>query len=137
MFLVSQSALQSLREAIPKGDWELATRCCKRAMGIREEVIESAFSARVIVSCWVSTGSLSSSDFVLRTFHEFQPTSSDPSPPPQALRELRQQLLTTFKREFEEASSKKDEQATSRFFKLFPMIGAEVSWSCSTFHISK
>lgn len=82
-------------------------------------------------------GPLSSSDFVLRTFHEFQPTSSDPSPPPQALRELRQQLLTTFKREFEEASSKKDEQATSRFFKLFPMIGAEVSWSCSTFHISK
>jgi hypothetical protein len=44
-----QSALQSLREAIPKGDWELATRCCKRAMDVRRDVLESPFSARVIV----------------------------------------------------------------------------------------
>jgi hypothetical protein len=45
----SQSALQSLREAIPKGDWELATRCCKRAMDVKRDVLESPFSARVIV----------------------------------------------------------------------------------------
>ena len=44
-----QSALQSLREAIPKGDWELATRCCKRAMDVKRDVLESPFSARVIV----------------------------------------------------------------------------------------
>jgi len=45
----SQSALQSLREAIPKGDWELATRCCKRAMDVKRDVLDSPFSARVIV----------------------------------------------------------------------------------------
>jgi hypothetical protein len=27
----------------------LATRCCKRAMDVKREVIESAFSARIIV----------------------------------------------------------------------------------------
>lgn len=94
-------ALSNLREAIPKNDWEVATRCCRRAMDLREDVITGPFAARVI------------------------PSSDDPHPPPQALDELRNTLLETFKERFKDAAEKKDEQNTSRFFKLFPMIGAE------------
>lgn len=72
----------------------------------------------------------------------YQPTSENPLPPPQALAALRTELLDTFKEEFQKAAASRDEQTTSRFFKLFPTIGAEVSslkplevqreadWSC-------
>lgn len=54
-----------------------------------------------------------------------QPTSENPLPPPQALQTLRTELLDTFKEEFQKAAASRDEQSTSRFFKLFPTIGAE------------
>lgn len=56
-----------------------------------------------------------------------QPSSSDPLPPAQALQSLRDSLLVTFKAEFKAAAELKDEQATSRYFKLFPVIDAKVS----------
>lgn len=49
----------------------------------------------------------------------------DPSPPAAQLAELRQTLLDTFSTEFRSAAEARDEQGTSRFFRLFPMIGAE------------
>jgi hypothetical protein len=49
----------------------------------------------------------------------------DPTPPPAQLAELRQSLLETFATEFRRAADARDEQGTSRFFRLFPMIGAE------------
>jgi len=54
-----------------------------------------------------------------------QPTPNQPQPPPQLLSELRDILLQTFRTEFDEAAIRKDEQAVSRFFRLWPGIGAE------------
>ncbi|GHJ84675.1 hypothetical protein NliqN6_1077 [Naganishia liquefaciens] len=96
-----KNALQAMREAIPKEDWETATRACKRAMDIPSVVIGGAFAARVI------------------------PTPADPSPPPVQLDALRTRLLDTFSTEFRAAAEARDEQGTSRFFRLFPLIGAE------------
>lgn len=111
-----QNALQTLETAIEKQDWELATRACKRAMSVRPEVIDGNFAGGVVVSLKSVTSSLS-----LR-----KPTSNSPLPPPQALSTLRQTLLDTFQREFDAAGARKDEQAVSRFFRLWPGIGAEV-----------
>jgi conserved oligomeric Golgi complex subunit 4 len=124
-----KNALQSLREAIPKQDWELATRCCKRAMDIEQDVIEGAFAARVVVS---PRSRVSVSEYISPHLNLFfaassKPSSENPLPPPQALSTLRSQLLETFKEEFQKAADSRDEQSTSRFFKLFPTIGAEVS----------
>ncbi|KAJ9115202.1 hypothetical protein QFC20_001069 [Naganishia adeliensis] len=90
-----------MRDAIPARDWETATRACKRAMDIPDAVTGGSFAARVI------------------------PTPMDPSPPAAQLAELRQTLLDTFATEFRSAAEERDEQGTSRFFRLFPMIGAE------------
>lgn len=46
-------------------------------------------------------------------------------PPPQQLEELRTILLQTFRREFDAAAERKDEQEVSRYFRLWPGIGAE------------
>lgn len=46
-------------------------------------------------------------------------------PPPQQLEELRNVLLHTFRTEFDAAARRKDQQAVSRFFRLWPGIGAE------------
>jgi hypothetical protein len=54
-----------------------------------------------------------------------QPTPSQPLPPPQLLEELRNVLLQTFRSEFDSAAERKDQQAVSRFFRLWPGIGAE------------
>lgn len=54
-----------------------------------------------------------------------QPTTESPLPPPQQLDELRQVLLTTFRAEFELAADRRDEQEISRYFRLWPGIGAE------------
>ena len=54
-----------------------------------------------------------------------QPTPQQPQPPAQQLDELRDILLSTFRTQFDAATSKKDEQAVSRFFRLWPGIGAE------------
>lgn len=49
----------------------------------------------------------------------------DPSPPSAQLSALRDSLLATFSAQFRAAAEARDEQGTSRFFRLFPMIGAE------------
>ena len=54
-----------------------------------------------------------------------QPTGELPLPPAETISEFRSTLLDIFLREFEKASSDRDEANTSRFFKLFPMIAAE------------
>lgn len=54
-----------------------------------------------------------------------QPTSELPLPPVQTLHNARNQLLSIFRSQFQEASRAKDAAATSRFFKLFPAIGWE------------
>ena len=46
-------------------------------------------------------------------------------PPTQLLEDLRGILLKTFRSEFESDAQRKDEQAVSRFFRLWPGIGAE------------
>jgi conserved oligomeric Golgi complex subunit 4 len=43
----------------------------------------------------------------------------------QALQNAREQLLSVFRTQFQEASQARDAAATSRFFKLFPAIGWE------------
>jgi hypothetical protein len=54
-----------------------------------------------------------------------QPTPQQPIPPHQLLEELRDILLQTFRTEFDSAAERKDEQGVSRFFRLWPGIGAE------------
>lgn len=94
-------SLQSLRDAIAAQDWELAARSCARAQSIPDAALHSGFAARVV------------------------PSPVDPSPPDVALPTLREQLLSAFAHEFKQAAAQKDEQGTSRFFRLFPTVGAE------------
>lgn len=54
-----------------------------------------------------------------------QPTPQSPLPPPQQLNELRDSLLQTFRAEFDAAAERKDEGEVSRYFRLWPGIGAE------------
>ncbi|WVR05978.1 hypothetical protein IAU60_003006 [Kwoniella sp. DSM 27419] len=96
-----KNALHTLSAAIAKQDWESASRACRRAMSVRKEVIEGGFAGGVV------------------------PTPQFPLPPAQTLHELREVLLFTFKNEFENAAERKDEQSVSRFFRLWPGIGAE------------
>lgn len=56
---------------------------------------------------------------------QIQPTPQYPLPPAQTLQELRDVLLHTFRTEFDAAAERKDEQNVSRFFRLWPGIGAE------------
>ncbi|OCF32799.1 hypothetical protein I316_05435 [Kwoniella heveanensis BCC8398] len=97
-----KNALQTLSTAIAKEDWESASRACRRAMSVRQEVIEGGFAGGVV------------------------PTPQYPLPPAQTLQELREVLLHTFRTEFDAAAERKDEQNVSRFFRLWPGIGAEV-----------
>jgi len=54
-----------------------------------------------------------------------KPTPQYPQPPAQQLAELRDILLHTFRTEFDAAAEKKDQAGVSRFFRLWPGIGAE------------
>jgi hypothetical protein len=54
-----------------------------------------------------------------------KPTSESHLPPSQTLQAAREQLLSIFRRHFDQASRERDAAATSRFFKLFPAIGWE------------
>jgi conserved oligomeric Golgi complex subunit 4 len=54
-----------------------------------------------------------------------QPTSESHLPPAHTLQGFREQLLAIFQRNFEQASLARDASATTRFFKLFPVIGWE------------
>ncbi|WWC99798.1 hypothetical protein V866_006706 [Kwoniella sp. B9012] len=96
-----KNALYTLSAAIAKSDWESASRACRRAMSVRKEVIEGGFAGGVV------------------------PTPQYPLPPAQTLQELREILLHTFRTEFDAAAERKDEQNVSRYFRLWPGIGAE------------
>ncbi|KAK8866022.1 hypothetical protein IAR55_001173 [Kwoniella newhampshirensis] len=96
-----KNALQTLSNAIAKDDWESASRACRRAMSVRTEVIQGGFAGGVV------------------------PTPQFPLPPAQTLEELRNVLLYTFRTAFNAAAERKDEQNVSRFFRLWPGIGAE------------
>ena len=92
-------------------------------MDVRKEVIEGGFAGAVVVSAseleaqWVH--------LLWQYLANAQPTPQQPQPPNQLLEELRDILLHTFRIEFDAAAEKKDEQAVSRFFRLWPGIGAE------------
>lgn len=47
-------------------------------------------------------------------------------PPAQTLQDARTHLLQVFTRQFTEATKARDAVATTRFFKLFPIIGWEI-----------
>ncbi|KAL7411046.1 COG4 transport protein-domain-containing protein [Mrakia frigida] len=96
-----KTSLETLRGGIRSKDWETAARACKRALHVPTEVIEGGFAARVV------------------------PTTDDPSPPSQALQTLRSELLEIFQSQFRTAATARDEVAVSRFFRLWPEIGAE------------
>ncbi|KAL7424811.1 Golgi transport complex subunit 4 [Cryptotrichosporon argae] len=96
-----KNALQTLASSIEKSDWETAARACRRAMSVRPEVLEGGFAGQVV------------------------PTPQSPLPPPQQLEDLRNSLLDTFRTEFDAAAARKDQQEVSRYFRLWPGIGAE------------
>ncbi|KAF9232006.1 COG4 transport protein-domain-containing protein [Melanogaster broomeanus] len=96
-----KSSLTQLQSCIDSQDWESATRHCARAMSLPFEVISGQF-AEVSV-----------------------PTAESHLPPAQTLQAAREQLLSIFLRQFEQASRSRDAAATSRYFKLFPAIGWE------------
>ncbi|ORX36086.1 COG4 transport protein-domain-containing protein [Kockovaella imperatae] len=96
-----KNALQTLASAMSQQDWESASRACKRAMDIRSEVINGGYAGAVV------------------------PTPQQPLPPAQFLEESRATLLQTFRSEFDAAAVRKDEQGVSRYFRLWPGIGAE------------
>ncbi|KAF8502459.1 COG4-domain-containing protein [Gautieria morchelliformis] len=96
-----KSSLASLQAEMASQDWESATRHCARAMSVSTEVISAPFAETAV------------------------PTSESPLPPVQTLQNAREQLLSVFRTQFQEASQARDAAATSRFFKLFPAIGWE------------
>jgi hypothetical protein len=96
-----KNALATLEGAIDKADWEGAARACRRAMTVRDEVTQGGFAGSVV------------------------PTPQNPLPPPQQLAELRGVLLRTFRQEFDAAAERRDEHEVSRYFRLWPGIGAE------------
>ena len=70
-------------------------------MSVRKQVIDGNFAGHVV------------------------PTPQYPQPPSNQLTELRDILLHTFRTEFDSAAQRKDQQGVSRFFRLWPGIGAE------------
>ncbi|KAF8502545.1 COG4 transport protein-domain-containing protein [Hysterangium stoloniferum] len=94
-------SLASLQAAMDSQDWESATRHCARAMSVSVEVISGPFAEIAV------------------------PTAESPLPPVQTLQNARESLLSIFRTKFQEASQSRDAAATSRFFKLFPVIGWE------------
>ncbi|KAI9510394.1 COG4-domain-containing protein [Russula earlei] len=95
------SSLSALQSSIDAQDWESATRHCARAMALPEGVVNGAFAESAV------------------------PSSENPLPPAQTLRDARTHLLRVFTRQFTEATKARDAVATTRFFKLFPVIGRE------------
>ncbi|KAF9228537.1 COG4-domain-containing protein [Gyrodon lividus] len=96
-----KSSLAQLQSCIESQDWESATRHCARAMSLSFEVISGPFAGVSV------------------------PTAESHLPPTQTLQAAREQLLSIFLRQFEQASRSRDAAATSRYFKLFPAIGWE------------
>ncbi|KAI6038964.1 COG4 transport protein-domain-containing protein [Pisolithus marmoratus] len=96
-----KSSLMQLQAYIDTQDWESATRHCARAMSLPPQVISGPFAEAVV------------------------PTAENHLPPSQTLQAAREQLLSIFLRQFAHASRSRDAAATSRYFKLFPLIGWE------------
>lgn len=96
-----KSSLMQLQACIETQDWESATRHCARAMMLPPEVISGPFAEAVV------------------------PTVENHLPPSQTLQIAREQLLSVFLKQFAHASRSRDAAATSRYFKLFPLIGWE------------
>ncbi|KAH9048069.1 COG4-domain-containing protein, partial [Lactarius hengduanensis] len=96
-----KSSLSALQSSIDAQDWESATRHCARAMAVPDVVINGTFVETAV------------------------PSSENPLPPAQTLKDARNLLLQVFTRQFTEATKARDAVATTRFFKLFPAIGWE------------
>ncbi|KAH9001665.1 COG4-domain-containing protein [Lactarius akahatsu] len=96
-----KSSLSALQSSIDAQDWESATRHCARAMAVPDVVINGTFVETAV------------------------PSSENPLPPAQTLKDARNFLLQVFTRQFTEATKARDAVATTRFFKLFPVIGWE------------
>lgn len=96
-----KSSLTQLQRCMESQDWESAARHCARAMAFPPEVISGPFSEVAV------------------------PTVDSHLPPAQTLQTAREYLLSTFLRQFAQASRSRDAAATSRYFKLFPAIGCE------------
>ncbi|KAI6006065.1 COG4-domain-containing protein [Pisolithus albus] len=96
-----KSSLMQLQASIDAQDWESATRYCARAMSLPPQVISGPFAEAVV------------------------PTAENHLPPSQTLQTAREELLTIFSKHFAQASRSRDAAATSRYFKLFPLIGWE------------
>ncbi|KAH9820724.1 COG4 transport protein-domain-containing protein [Melampsora americana] len=100
-----KDALVNVFQAIEKADWEAATRHIQRANGINPEMIRSQFAEAVV------------------------PTTDIPEPPSIALENFTNQLTEIFLKAFTQAANSKDEATTTRFFKLFPLLGSKASES--------
>lgn len=85
-------------------------------MSLPLEVISGPFAGAVVVCI--------SQNFVL-PLTALQPTAESHFPPAQTLQTARENLLSIFLKEFTQASRSRDAAATSRYFKLFPVIGWE------------
>ncbi|KAI0303459.1 COG4-domain-containing protein [Multifurca ochricompacta] len=96
-----KSSLSALQSSIDLQDWESATRHCARVMALPEGVIKGAFAEIAV------------------------PSSENPLPPSQTSEDARNHLLQVFMHQFSEATKARDAVATTRFFKLFPVIGWE------------
>lgn len=96
-----KSSLVQLQASIDAQDWESATRYCARAMSLPPQVISGPFAEAVV------------------------PTAENHLPPSQTLQTAREELLSIFSKHFAHASRSRDAAATSRYFKLFPLIGWE------------
>jgi len=98
-----KDAFNQLFQAIEYADWEAATRHAQRAIAIDRAFLTSQFVEAVV------------------------PTADIPEPPAIALDNLISQLTETFLKSFNAAAQIKDEAATTRFFKLFPLLGPSAS----------
>ncbi|KAI7935395.1 hypothetical protein MJO28_016266 [Puccinia striiformis f. sp. tritici] len=98
-----KDAFNQLFQAIEYADWEAATRHAQRANAIDRGFLTSQFVEAVV------------------------PTANIPEPPAIALENLIIQLTEIFLKSFNAAAQVKDEAATTRFFKLFPLLGPSAS----------
>ncbi|MBW0480142.1 hypothetical protein O181_019857 [Austropuccinia psidii MF-1] len=94
-----KDALSQLFLAIERADWEAATRHVQRANALDRAFLTSQFAQAVV------------------------PTTDIPDPPAVALENFISQLTKIFLKSFNCAARAKDEVTTTRFFKLFPLLG--------------
>ncbi|CAH7672834.1 COG4 transport protein-domain-containing protein [Phakopsora pachyrhizi] len=98
-----KDAFGQIFQAIERMDWEVATRHVQRANALDKDFLISKFAEAVV------------------------PTADIPDPPLVALDNFIVQLTEIFLRSFESAARSKDEATTTRFFKLFPLLGLDAS----------